>query len=396
MGGLWPLNTGGRQRSFQIVSELARHHELFFLTTTGPGDDVAGLQKALGHCSCIEALPYVVPKQGSLEFATALARSWLTPYPADLWKWRVPAVRSRVGRLMANGRFDVVVADFLHAIANIPDGPSVPTVFFAHNVEHLIWQRLSEVDPVWWRRALLVPEWRKLRRREAYACTRANMTIAVSEDDRQRFGRIAPRGRVATIPTGVDTDYFHPEPDREVPDRLVFSGSMDWYPNEDAVLYFAHSIFPVIRRRRPGASFTIVGRNPSARVRELSRLPAVSVTGTLDDVRPSIAEAAVCVVPLRVGGGTRLKIFEALAMGKAVVSTTIGAEGLDLTPDRQVVLADDIETFSASIVSLLEQPRRRRAIGADGRRLVEDRYAWPRVVRQFEAHLEETAQRSVN
>src|SRR5262249_5836127 len=153
-----------------------------------------------------------------------------------------------------------------------------------------------------------------------------------------------------------DSEYFRPDPGREVPDALVFSGSMDWYPNEDAVHYFVEKILPRIRQRRPGVSFTIVGRNPTRRILDLAARPGVRVTGTLADVRPWTAGGAVYVVPLRVGGGTRLKIFEALAMGKAVVSTAIGAEGLELTPDRHIVPADDPDTFATAVVGLLEDP----------------------------------------
>src|SRR6185503_19513481 len=144
--------------------------------------------------------------------------------------------------------------------------------------------------------------------------------------DRKRLKALAPRSRCVAIPTGVDTSYFKPSARAEIPHRLVFTGSMDWFPNEDAILFFIDAILPRVRAVVPGVTLSVVGRNPSAALRAAAERAGLLVTGTVDDVRPYIDEALVYVVPLRAGGGTRLKIFEALAMGKAVVSTSVGAE----------------------------------------------------------------------
>jgi glycosyltransferase involved in cell wall biosynthesis len=164
---------------------------------------------------------------------------------------------------------------------------------------------------------------------------------------------------------------------------------MDWHPNEDAVLHFVDTILPRIRAEVPDVSFTVVGRNPTARVRALAEQPGIHITGTVDDVRPSIAQGSVYVVPLRAGGGTRLKIFEALAMARPVVSTTVGAEGLGLEPGRDYIAADDPDTFANGVVSLLRDPARRLALGNAGRTLVDTYYSWPTVARRFEELCEE-------
>jgi glycosyltransferase involved in cell wall biosynthesis len=330
------------------------------------------------------SIPYVVPKKESATFPAAVARSWLSPYPVDLWKWCVPGVRHQVRRLMADRSVDLCIADFLCAVANVPLGGAVPVVLFEHNVEHLIWRRLSELEPKSWRRMLLEIEWRKLRRREAKACASSDLTIAVSEQDRHRLASLAPGARVSPIPTGVDTSYFVPDGTAQRPARLVFTGSMDWHPNEDGVLYFIDAILPGIRSEVPEASFAVVGRNPSDQLRAACGRNGVLITGTVDDVRPFVREAAVYVVPLRAGGGTRLKIFEALSLGKAVVSTTVGAEGLELVSGRDAVIADGAADFARAVVSLLRDPQRREALGTAGRRLVEDRYTWTHVAREFE------------
>jgi glycosyltransferase involved in cell wall biosynthesis len=166
----------------------------------------------------------------------------------------------------------------------------------------------------------------------------------------------------------------------------VFTGSMDWFPNEDAVRYFGEHILPRIRLGVPDVTVTIVGRNPSPHFRAAAESMGLLVTGTVDDVRPFMDEAALCIVPLRAGGGTRIKIFEALAMGKAVVSTTVGAEGLALTPEIDVCIADGPEPFAASVIALLRDPTRRRALGDAGRQLVETRYSWEQVAAEFHQH----------
>ena len=389
MGGLWPATTGGRVRSLRTISELAKRHTVTVLTTHGPGDDPDGLKQQLARCENVTSLPFVPPKTGSPAFAAALARSWMSPDPVDLWKWRVPALREQVTHLMDSGEIDLCVTDFLFAAANVPTDTGVPVVLFEHNVEYLIWQRICAVEQSPWKRALLEIEWRKLRAREARACLHADMTIAVSDDDRRRLEEIAPGSRVTSVPTGVDTDYFNPAGYPVTPNRLVFSGSMDWHPNEDAVIYFVETILPRIRVSVPDVTFSIVGRNPSARVRDLTQHQGVIVTGTVEDVRPHIGAGSVYVVPLRAGSGTRLKIFEALAMARPVVSTTVGAEGLALEAGRQFVPADDPGEFADAVVALLRDPERRLALGDAGRTLVETYFSWPTIGREFERLCEE-------
>jgi len=389
VGGLWPLNTGGRLRSFHTISELSRRHQVTLLTTHGPDDDPAGLRAHLSGCARVMSVPYAIPKVGSVAFVATLLRSWLSPLPLDLWKCRVPALREEVARVLGAGQMDLCVADFLAASPNVPLTGRTPVILFEHNVEYMIWKRLCQVEHRAVRRALLEIEWRKMRRAEARACRRATLTVAVSEADRDMLAADAPRARVCSIPTGVDTSFFVSNGARAAALSLVFTGSMDWYPNEDAALHFAETMLPQIRQEIPGVTLTIVGRKPSPRLRAAMAEAKASVTGTVDDVRPYVAQASVCVVPLRVGGGTRLKIFEALAMGKALVSTTVGAEGLPLVPGEHYLRADEPDEFARAVVSLLHDPARREALGAAGRRLVEERYSWTQVAREFETRCEE-------
>jgi glycosyltransferase involved in cell wall biosynthesis len=389
VGGLWPLTSGGRLRSFHMVSELSRRHRVTVLTTHGPGDDPHGLRAALPGCAAVVSVPHRPPKRGSAAFPLAVARSWCSSLPVDIWKTRVPALGSEVARRLASGEADLCVADFLFAVPNVPLDGEVPVVLFEHNVEHMIWQRLCRSERRPWVRPLLELEWRKMRRYEARACAAARLTIAVSEADRALLAAHAPGARITEIPTGVDTAYFAPDGRSEAAGRLVFTGSMDWYPNEDAIVHFGEAILPEIRRELPDVAVTVVGRNPTARLRSAGATAGVRVTGTVDDVRPYIAEAEVYVVPLRVGGGTRLKIFEALAMGKAVVSTSVGAEGLPLVPGEHFLRADSPSEFAAAVVRLVRTPELRRRLGRAGRALIEGRYSWPQVAAEFESRCRE-------
>ena len=389
VGGLWPLHTGGRLRSFHILSELARLHRVTLMTTHGPGERPDDLAGRLPQCERVTSFPCAAPKLGSVGFARAVAGSWLSPLPVDLWKWQVPGVREAVRQMFAAGEVDLCVADFLYTTPNVPLAGPVPTIFFDHNVEHVIWKRLSQVEATRWRRLLMEVEWRKMRRAEIRACLQARLTIAVSELDRQLLATSAPGAAIRSIPTGVDTAFFTPNGSHEASASLVFVGSMDWYPNEDAILHFIHAVLPEIRRRVPESSLTVVGRNPTARLRAAAADAGVRITGTVDDVRPYMSEAAVVVVPLRVGGGTRLKIFEALAMAKAVVATGVGAEGLPLVPGTHYLRADAPPDFARAVVALLEDPVQRKTLGAAGRRLVEARFAWASIARKFAARCDE-------
>lgn len=386
VGGLWPLNTGGRLRSFHLVRELSASHEVTLLTTHGPDQDPDELKRQLPDCRRVRSLPHTPVKRNSGRFLLALARSWMTPLPLDLFKNRIKALQTEVAECLVTGQFDLVVADFLVAVPNVPVGGPTPVLHFSHNVEYMIWRRLGATERRWPHKLLLSLEWRKMRRYELDACRRADFTVAVSEQDRDQLGEGMDHPLIGAISTGVDLDYFQVGDRRDEQAReIVFCGSMDWHPNEDAMLHFMDATLPLIREVMPDVTVTIVGRNPSERLRSAADAAGVSVTGTVPDVRPYVQHAAVYIVPLRIGGGTRLKIYEALAMGKAVVSTRIGAEGLPLEEGEHIVRADEPETFAREVLTLLEDPERRLALGNAGRALMEARFSWAQVASEFEA-----------
>ncbi len=265
-------------------------------------------------------------------------------------------------------------------------------VFDNHNAEYVLQQRAFESDvrnPRRWLGAVYsLIQWQKLRRYERRVCRAADRVVAVSQADADALQRLVPGLDVIVVPNGVDTAYYRPDPTAEFPlgpgSWLVFTGKMDFRPNVDAVAWFCAEILPRIVRRRPDARFAIVGKSPHRRVLRLARDPHVVVTGPVDDIRPYIAGAAVYVAPLRMGSGTRLKVLEAMAMGKAIVTTTVGCEGIGIRSGGEALVADLAQAFAEGVVDLLADEERRRGLGERARGLVEGRYEWGRIVGRLE------------
>ena len=292
-----------------------------------------------------------------------------------------PPPSSGPGRL----RGHATTLDFLAPAANVPRGLTTPTVLFQHNVEAMIWKRHYEVQTNPIKKAYLYGQWQKMRRFEKEMCRRFDCVIAVSAEDREQMKHEYGAEAVFDVPTGVDTGFFRPSGTvQPKPHSLVFTGSMDWLPNEDAIRYFVREIMPLIKTKLPGATLTVVGRNPPAALVDLSKDdPSLIITGRVDDVRPYIEAAAAYIVPLRIGGGTRLKIFEAMAMEKAVVSTTIGAEGLPLTDGVELLLADEAQTFADAVVKVLSDIDYANQLGQRAATVVRENHGWGPVTEDF-------------
>lgn len=237
--------------------------------------------------------------------------------------------------------------------------------------------RRASVEPRWYARRFLAREATKLKQLETAASPRFGINIVMSPQDGNILRQMAPDVRLAVVPNGVDTGYFQPDGgEAEIP-ALIYAGGMNMFANRDAVMHFLGSVWPAIRQQIPGVRFFAVGQDPPAELRDMAGEDSgIDVTGYVSDIRPYARQAAVYVVPLRVGGGTRLKVLDAMALGKALVSTSIGCEGLDVTPGEHLLVADTPEDFASSVVSLLRDPARRRQLGAAARRLVMERYAW--------------------
>lgn len=381
-GGLLPPDMGGKIRSYNILKQLARSHEitLFTFYPEHPAD-----QHLLGNSffSKIVAVPLPLPPRRSPGEYLHAARLMAAGRPVTIDKFLYPEVRRHYSELLAAATFDIVICDFLVPGSLMHWKTPPPTILFTHNVEAQVWERHYKVISNPLIKTACWLESRALAGAERRYVELADHVLTVSENDRAAFLPFKDPDRITVIPTGVDTEYFQPFTQPDEPGTMAFTGTMDWMPNEDGVAYFIEKIFPLIQNDAPDAAFWVVGRRPPRRIQALAS-SNVTVTGAVDDIRPYLAKAAVCVVPLRSGSGTRIKIFEAMAMGKAVVSTTLGAEGLPVHHGEDIILADDPADFARQVVQLFHDPQRRAQIGAAARKLVEENYGWPSVATHFD------------
>ena len=388
---LLPLDKGGKLRTWHVMRHLAARHEVTYLSFAEWSQTQIDRDGMREVCRRLETIPRADAAKGTLRFYADAARYLLDPVPYAVAKYRSAAYRDRLSSLLRSERFDVLVCDFLVPLVNMPAQVACPTILFTHNVEAEIWRRHAEMatNPI--ARQLLTMQWRRMLRFEGDALRRFDLVLTVSESDSATFARLYPGALhepAHVVQTGVDTEYFRPVRNgtRIIP-HLVFTGSMDWLPNEDGMLYFVNDILPLIRARIPDVTLSIIGRAPTPAVQRLAQRSGIEVTGRVDDVRPHIAAGTVYIVPLRIAGGTRLKIFEAMSMGKAVVSTGIGAEGLPVTHGRNVVIADGPPAFADAVVNLIADSNARARVEAAARRLVVGRYDWLAVAQDFEAAL---------
>jgi len=382
---LHPLDKGGRIRTYQMLRHLLRHHRITYVTLDDGNRAPDAIERAAEYCTDLVRVPIRTSPKGSVGFYAELLRNLFSPLPYAVAKYRSSAMGRAIDRLVDRDRPDLVVCDFLAPSVNVPNDLPVATVLFQHNVEAMIWQRHAAVATGRWRRAYLERQWQRMHAYERAQCRRFSRVVAVSPEDAAWFAREYGISAVSHVPTGVDTEFFRPGGHApRAPREIIFTGSMDWMPNEDAVRYFTDAILPIVEAEVPDVRFTIVGRNPSPSIQSLAdRHAQVRVTGTVPDVRPFLERAAVVVVPLRVGGGTRLKIFEAMAMEKAIVTTTIGAEGLPVRDGEHLCIADSPSAFAAAVLRLLRDPSSAARLGQRAATLVRSRFGWSRAAEQF-------------
>jgi len=372
----WPPHDGGRIRILETLRFLAARHQVTLLThVTSPQER--------GHVDAIrdlcEGIEVEFVSSARLHRIGRVAAGMLQGYPVIQSIYYSRRLAQRVRALTAEDRFDVIHVEF-SMIARYARAISArckaKRVLSTHNIESQRFEREIPLSPWGLRRlalmgnALLFPAW------EEKSVRLFDGAVAVSEHDRNWLQRNLPGGRVSLVPNGVDISYFQPDPQAAIGPSLVFTGVMDYPPNVDAVVWFVEDIFPLLLARHPHIRFDIVGARPSARVLALKSRPGVNVTGEVPDVRPYVRQATAFVVPLRSGGGTRLKILQAMSLGCPVISTRIGAEGLEVADGDNVLFAEDGEQFLQQLEGLLASPELRGQLVRQGRELVTRRYDW--------------------
>ncbi len=416
----YPPQQGAALRNWGLISGLAARHEVAVLSFLVPPPP---LSPPMGGTE--EGEPPMGGKEGGdADPLRAACRIETVRFPVrtprdrlrDMITTRQPdmALRlaselyaQRLADWLAVESFDVVhiggieMASYLDVIEAVhpSPGPSPtrgeldrprPLVVFDNlNCEYLLQQRAFLTDlraPARWPGAAYsFVQWQRLRRYEAQVCCRADRVLAVSEADAAALRKLVPGLDVSVVPNGVDTRTYTPTPIHSHTPTLTFTGTMDFRPNVDAVLWFARKVLPRVRAEVPEARFFVVGQRPHRRLDGLRGDPAITLTGWVEDARPYIAQATVYVAPLRIGGGTRLKLLEAMAMGRPVVATRLGAEGYPVTDGRELLLADTPADFAAAVVTLLRTPERRVELGQAARAFVERWYDWRTIVPRVEA-----------
>ena len=384
----WPLDTGAKLRNYHLARILSGHAHLTLLAFTDQEEQPSGaLEEFYEQVS-------TVPRDAGYTFPKIL-RGVLGRTPLPVLNYTTAAMKQALARTLSAQQFDIVQVESIHLMAYLSilraAQPRPLVVCDWHNIESELMQRYSERESNAARRAYARKTVRLMSDSETRALQEFDAHVAVSQRDAEKLREINSQARVFVIENGVDTSFYSDEQieiayRKAVPsgasgekNRIVFVGSMDYHANVDGVVNFAREIWPQVRGRLPGLTFTIVGRDPAPEIRELAAMPGLEVTGTIDDVRPFYREAAAAVVPLKVGGGSRLKILEAMAAGVPVVSTTLGAEGLNVKDGENILIADTDRELLDAIRSVVEDEVLRQRLSAAGRTLVSNHYDWSRL-----------------
>jgi sugar transferase (PEP-CTERM/EpsH1 system associated) len=393
----YPAIDGGRIRVLNLVSRLAKRHRITFLTFNALPSDMGGIQHLRDRNVEVAEIRW---KAGKAKMALRyLLQGFIHKKPLTVAKYYDVEMAKKLENLLEKGNYQVIHFEMLHTgqfISYLEKRDVLPSKSFAtvlgeQNIDSNIWYRLAKEESSPLRKLIFHSQYKSFMGYEKRICHHFDLCTCVSDQDRDTLASICPSAAIEVVPNGVDPGYFKLFDSEEEDNNIIFTGSMDWQPNEDAVLYFCDRILPIIKAELPDIKFYIVGSNPTHRVEKLGGRDDVIVTGFVEDVRPYIAKAAVFIVPLRIGSGTRLKILQALAMEKAVVSTSIGCEGLDIIPGKHLLVADRTEKFAEFTIQLVKNRETRRELGENGGRIVRERYDWDAIARNLENMYEKIA-----
>ena len=383
-----PPRSGGPRRLHGLITGLARSHDVSVLSLVEPGDEIADAVRATREY-CAEVVTVDNPRYGLAGRGKRLLQlgSLLTPLSYERLVYHRPALQARMDHLLARRHFDIITVEFAqmapYRFTGAGGRNATKLVLDEHNIEYDILYRTYEAGSVGPRKLYNYADYLKLRREERRAWRRFDGCTLTSARDEALLRRDCPRLPTAVVPNAVDVEFFRPAPAAPEPATVLFFGAIDYYPNTDGLLFFLDEVWPQLRARYPALTLRIVGPSPPEAITRRAG-PDIVVTGFVPDVRVELERATVAIAPLRVGGGTRLKIVEAMAMGKAIVSTTIGAEGIDVTAEEDILLADEPGAFADQVGRALDDAALRRRLGVAARRLVERRYSWAASVEKLE------------
>jgi glycosyltransferase involved in cell wall biosynthesis len=399
-----PPDTGGKIRSYNLMRRLhQRCHVTYLCLKNIETPDSEG--EFLDCAAEINSVYRPEEKKQGVRFLLRLLRRMFSPIPYVAQKYKSKEILRFQKDILnpsegskTEERSTVLLCDFLDMAENVDWQSSAPKILFEHNVESQLWHQYYEITDHPIEKAYFKFEHMRMTAYERRICNRFDLVLVVSEADKRLLKEeLGVRCPIEVLPTGVDTDFFSPR--YESPkkrDKILFLGSLDWLPNIDAIRWFYEKIYPSIRESRPNVSWDIVGRRPGDDLFELVGSDStIRIFADVPDVRPFMEASEVFVVPLRIGGGTRIKIYEAMAMELPVVSTLLGAQGLDVEPGEDIEIADSAQEFAQRILHLLENSPSRKELAKSGRRLVEDRCSWDRVAENLHDYCQELVSDSV-
>jgi len=381
----YPPDAGKRIRTWNLLTRLAQEHRVHLLCYgRKESASAAAVQRAGIELHLVE--PAEEPKRHSLYLR--LLANVFSSYPFSVTKHYSRRFQQAFDELLRSKDWDVVQCEwtpYARFLSSARSLGNTPTLIATHNVESQIWKRRAEHGTNVAEKVFFGLQKSKMERFERRALLRATAATAVTSADAQTMRDWGMRD-VTLVPNGVDAEFYAPTGDLENAAEILSVASLDWFPNVDALEYFSEEILPLIREKQPKAVLRIVGRRPPESLKKkLSGVAGIDFVGEVKDVRPYLERAAVIVVPLRIGGGSRLKILEALAAGKAVVSTSIGAEGLELESERHLLVADSPSEFARRVIELLTSKVARRRLGESGREFVVQRYGWDGIANRLES-----------
>ena len=383
----FPPTSGKRIRTLNLTRRLAGRHRLTYLCHRN-ADPVEAEQAAANFAELgIETVivDRAIPAKSGPGFYARLALNLLSPLPYSVASHNSRALRRAIREYAASHQVDLWHCEWTPYAEPLRCLSGARRLVMAHNVESLIWQRYFENEMHLLKRWFILQQWRKFVRFERRALRESDRTVAVSPEDAALFQRAFGVDSVDVVDNGVDTEYFRPSSGPRNPDRILFLGSLDWRPNLDGVNQLLEHLYPAVRREWPSVTFCIVGRNPPASLRRrVEALAGVELHADVPDVRPFLTSSAVMVVPLRIGGGSRLKILEALATGLPVVSTRVGAEGLALDDGRHLTVRETVPELAGAVLECLRHPDPALARAEEGRRRVLERYDWDALADRLE------------
>jgi sugar transferase (PEP-CTERM/EpsH1 system associated) len=375
----YPLNNGGLIRVYHLLTNIATRHQVTLLCME-PDNEKQREGIALIKAKGIQVI--LIPVAASQKKENKRLYQLLSLFSNKTYQYHQyysPEMQQAITEQLDSKKYDLLMVEFSQ-MGYYDITTDIPRYVDQHNVEYEIMQRTYETEKSPLRKLLARSEWKKYRHHEIENCEKFTACLTTSKRDAEILKERSARLECHVIPNGVDSDFFSPAEDEIDPNMILFTGTISYYPNTEGILWFHQNIWPKVKELKPDATFCIAGKAPPAEVQHLAKADKqIVVTGAVDDMRDYYAKAAVVVVPLRVGGGTRLKILEGMAMGKAIISTTVGAEGIDHTEGKNILLRDEPDDFASAIAGVMDDFALRTSLGREGRVLVEQKYDWQAV-----------------